>query len=640
MSLYIRRFTPNGTIKHTKYFCLMAEDDNVTFTITIGSAVTTSDFKYLEYSTDQGKTWTKINNSSSTRVTITTPSINHGQTVLLRGKGIRTNHGSTSINDSTNIKGSGKFNTRGCIMTMLSGVTADETTQLYTGTTYTFGSLFSGSTNLTSAKELILPPNMTSYCYYRMFMGCTKLTASPTIPTEVLPNYSCANMFSGCTNLSYIKLLATDISASNCLINWVSNVQTNGGEFWRNPNATWWRVSTSGIREGWTLFDGTEDTAEEANFIDTAVTQICITKFGNRNGGTSGIGKRRNSVRIGGVDGKILKRQIESIIYITNEFANNQNIVDFSDFTKFTRLTYIGNGTGYGFYNNSALTAITIPSTVTAMTSGYTYGKGCFCGCTSLTSLTIPDSVTLVGSSFCQGCTNLKTVRWSSNLKFPTSTNDYFLGSTFENCRNLESITNPPSATAVTGFRPDEFNGCGKLDFNWLDTTYITKLGRSCFSGCTNLPNELIFPSITTLASGTTQSNQGAPFGGIGRRKIYLPNCQTIVNSSFSGVSKPLELIDLGNVTGSYFYPGRGNTTAKTVTVIMRSTAVPTFSTFTATYIRRLYVYQNILADFVTQYTAAASITYAIGGTEWQEDFGSSDEWADYPNGHALVIPT
>ena len=274
------------------------------------------------------------------------------------------------------------------------------------------------------------------------------------------------------------------------------------------------------------------------------------------------------------------------------------------------------------------------------MTSGYTYSKGCFGGCTSLTSLTIPDSVTLVGSSFCAGCTNLKTVRWSSNLKFPTSTNDYFLGSTFKSCINLESITNPPSATAVTFFRPYEFYDCRKLDFHWLDTTYITKLGDRCFFNCTNLPNELIFPSITTLASGTTSSNQGAPFWGIGRRKIYLPNCQTIESSSFSGNSKALELIDLGNVTGSYFYPGRGNTTAQTVTVIMRSTAVPTFSTFTATYIRRLYVYQDILNDFVTQYTAAASITYAIGGTEWQEDFGSSDEWADYPNGQAPVIPT
>lgn len=638
MSLYIRRFTPNGTIKHTKYFCLMAEDDNVTFTITIGSAVTTSDLKYIEYSTDQGKTWTKTNNSSA-KVTITTPAINHGKTVLLRGQGIRTNHGNaTNVNAITNIRGSGKFNTRGCIMTLLSGITADETTELYTGTTYTFGILFSGSTNLTSAKDLILPPNMTTYCYYKMFQGCTKLLYGPTIPTEVLPTYSCGYMYDGCTNLKYIKLLALDVSATNCMSNWVNNVQTNGGEFWMNPNATWWRVATNGIRSGWTVFDGTEETAEEANFIDTAVTQICITKFGNRNGGTAAIGQRRSSVRIGGVDGKILRRQIESITYITNEFANNQNIVDFSDFTKFTRLVRIHHGNSYGFYNDQSLTAITIPPTVTSMTSGYTYSNGCFGNCTSLTSFTIPDSVTMIGSSFFQGCTNLKTIRWSSNLSLPTTTAVDNQGHTFADCQNLETITNPPPGSAITKICNGTFRNCKKLDFTWLDTSYITKLGRECFSACTQLPNSLIFPSITSLASGSSASY--CCFSGMGRKKIYLPSCQTILSQSFSGTSKALELIDLGNVTGSYFYPGRGNTTAQTVTVVMRSTAVPTFSTFNVTNMRRLYVYQDILNDFVTQYTAAASLTYAIGGAEWVAEFGSSSEWADYPNGQAPTIPT
>ena len=638
MSLYIRRFTPNGTIRHTKYFCLMAEDDNVTFTITIGTAVTTSDLKYIEYSTDQGKTWTKTNNSSG-KVTITTPAINHGQTVLLRGQGIRTNHGSsTNINYATNIKGSGKFNIRGCIMTLLSGITADETTELYTGTTYTFGILFSGSTNLTSAKDLILPPNMTTYCYYKMFQGCIKLLYGPTIPTEVLPEYSCGYMYDGCTNLKYIKLLALDVNATNCMSNWVNNVQTNGGEFWMNPNATWWRVATNGIRSGWTVFDGTEETAEEVNFIDTAVTQICITKFGNRMGGTAATGQRRSNVKIGGVDGKILRRQIESITYITNEFANNQNIVDFSDFTKFTRLVRIQHGTSYGFYNDQSLTAITIPPTVTSMTSGYTYSNGCFANCTSLTSFTIPDSVTMIGSSFFQGCTNLKTIRWSSNLSLPTTTASDNQGHTFADCQNLETITNPPPGSAITKICNGTFRNCKKLDFTWLDTSYITKLGRECFSACTQLPNSLIFPSITSLASGSSAGY--CCFSGMGRKKIYLPSCQTIVSQSFSGTSKALELIDLGNVTGSYFCPGRGNTTAQTVTVVMRSTAVPTFSTFTVTNMRRLYVYQDILNDFVTQYTAAASLTYAIGGAEWVAEFGSSSEWADYPNGQAPTIPT
>ena len=642
MSLYIRRFTPNGTIKHTKYFCLMAEDDNVTFTITIGSAVTTSDFKYLEYSTDQGNTWTKTNNTGSTKVIITTPPINHGQTVLLRGDGMRMTHGNTSnLNSCTNIIGSGKFNVRGCLMTLLKGGIADETTPITTTssiTGHTFGPLFQNSTNLTLAKDLILPPNITQYCYYNFFNSCSSLTQGPDILYEVLPSYSCGYMFYHCNKLKYIKLMSLDISANNCMTNFNTSVPSTG-EFWINPNATWWRTGTNGIPTGWTLFDGTEEEAEEATFIDPEVQRLCISFYGNRNGGTAAVNQRRGSVRIGGVAGKVLKRQIESIINLRSEFSGS-SIVDFSDLTKFTRLNAVAQGTGFGFCKCQSLTAITIPNTVTALTSGYTYSNGCFGGCTSLTSLTIPDSVTLVGSSFCSGCTNLKTVRWSSNLKFPTSTNDYYLGTTFAQCTNLETITNPPAPTAITGFRSSDFNRCGKLDFSWLDTTYITMLGPYCFSGCTNLPNELIFPSIASLPYATGGAAKNNFFAGIGRRKVYLPSCTAITSQSFSGNSKALELIDLGNISGSYFYPGRGNSTAQTVTVIMRSTAVPTFSTFTATYIRRLYVYQDILTDFVTQYTAAASITYAIGGTEWQEDFGSSDEWADYPNGQAPVIPT
>lgn len=83
-------------------------------------------------------------------------------------------------------------------------------------------------------------------------------------------------------------------------------------------------------------------------------------------------------------------------------------------------------------------------------------------------------------------------------------------------------------------------------------------------------------------------------------------------------------------MTGTYFYPGLGNSSTNTVTVVLRSTAVPTFSTFNKTNVRRIYVYQDIISDFITTYSAASTITYPIGGTEWINDYGNEDEYADW----------
>jgi hypothetical protein len=47
-------------------------------------------------------------------------------------------------------------------------------------------------------------------------------------------------------------MLATDISATNCLYYWVSNVSSTG-IFVKNPNATWDVRGSSGIPNGWNV---------------------------------------------------------------------------------------------------------------------------------------------------------------------------------------------------------------------------------------------------------------------------------------------------------------------------------------------------------------------------------------------------
>jgi hypothetical protein len=57
-------------------------------------------------------------------------------------------------------------------------------------------------------------------------------------------------MFQYCTILNSVTIYATDISASNCLSNWLGNVAQTG-DFYNYGGATY-PSGASGIPSGWT----------------------------------------------------------------------------------------------------------------------------------------------------------------------------------------------------------------------------------------------------------------------------------------------------------------------------------------------------------------------------------------------------
>jgi len=65
-------------------------------------------------------------------------------------------------------------------------------------------------------------------------------------------------MFMGCTNLNYIKCLATDVSASYCITNWVNGVSENG-TFVKAPLKIWMAATEynnySGRPANWIIED-------------------------------------------------------------------------------------------------------------------------------------------------------------------------------------------------------------------------------------------------------------------------------------------------------------------------------------------------------------------------------------------------
>ena len=105
--------------------------------------------------------------------------------------------------------------------------------------------------------------------------------------------------------------------------------------------------------------------------------------------------------------------------YGSSLLSNCQNLqsVDFGNIPEIKK---------YMCYGCTSLTSITIPNTVTSITSS------AFALCNGLTSITIPDNVTVMDSSFYQ-CTGLRSVTIGSGLQ-------YFNGTVFMGCTNLEHI--------------------------------------------------------------------------------------------------------------------------------------------------------------------------------------------------------
>ena len=143
-----------------------------------------------------------------------------------------------------------------CYDRMFEGCTNLKSAPILPATTLTRGcyvDMFAGCTNLTMVQTILPATTLQSGCYQHMFKDCTSITNAPILPAPTLVQGCYYEMFRGCTNLNYIKCLATDISATNCITAWVTGVQTNSGIFIKDNSMTGWEIGDSGIPSNWTI---------------------------------------------------------------------------------------------------------------------------------------------------------------------------------------------------------------------------------------------------------------------------------------------------------------------------------------------------------------------------------------------------
>ena len=128
---------------------------------------------------------------------------------------------------------------------------------------YCYGGMFYGCTSLKIAPKELPATTLAYGCYsysdgkipatrYGMFQNCSSLEVAPELPADILVTEAYNGMFRYCSNLKYIKMMATDISASSSLSNWVQGVAQDG-VFVKNTAATWDTTGGSGIPSGWTV---------------------------------------------------------------------------------------------------------------------------------------------------------------------------------------------------------------------------------------------------------------------------------------------------------------------------------------------------------------------------------------------------
>ena len=115
-----------------------------------------------------------------------------------------------------------------------------------------YNAMFDGCTSLVNAPELPAT-SLAIGCYSNMFNGCTSLVNAPELPATSLVDYCYYLMFNSCTSLNYVKCLATDVSAPAAIAEWLKNVSPTG-TFVKKQGVTY-PSGASGIPDGWTVED-------------------------------------------------------------------------------------------------------------------------------------------------------------------------------------------------------------------------------------------------------------------------------------------------------------------------------------------------------------------------------------------------
>ena len=273
--------------------------------------------------------------------------------------------------------------------------------------------------------------------------------------------------------------------------------------------------------------------------------------------------------------------------------------------------TYYVVGGGASISNGTACAVTPLPTgalTIPSFLGGYpvtTIGNYAFTGCSALTGVTIPSSVTSLGNYAFRNCTYLTTVNIAAaNLTSAQSTsfsgctrlaNAVFLdgartipGNLFYNCTSLRSVTIPSSVTSIGN---GAFYGCSGLTGVTIGAG-VTSIGTSAFYNCTGLTNVNIAATNLTSAgssafpvfSGCTNLSSAVLLNGV---KV-IPSDLFYNRTSLKSVAIPPSVTSIGD---NAFYGCVGLTG---VTIPSKVTSIGAYAFYYCTGLVRVKIPQGV----------------------------------------------
>ena len=368
--------------------------------------------------------------------------------------------------------------------------------------------MFADCTNLVTPPALPAT-RLFSMCYNHMFAGCTSLTTAPDLNAWKLADLCYWGMFEDCTSLNSVKCLARDISASDCIGEWMKGVPATG-TFTKATPMTDWTTGMDGIPAGWTVVDGgiSDSDMGYAPLSFQAVADGAITAKVSQYASFPGIAieYQKNDgawatvnwnepisvnagdvVRFHGNNASCADEYGNGFSFVCSNdcyvYGNVMSLLSSTDYATATTLT-----ADYAFANlftdewnpnttikNHPDYDLFLPATTL---SNYCY-SGMFVGCQGLTRA--PELPATVMADYCY--------------------NDMFNG-----CTGLTEVPMLPATTLAEGCYCFMFNGCTGLTNEYVTITLpATTLAPSCydrmFMGCTSLLFAPMLPA-TTLANG------------------------------------------------------------------------------------------------------------------------------------------
>ncbi len=298
--------------------------------------------------------------------------------------------------------------------------------------------------------------------------------------------------------------------------------------------------------------------------------------------------------------------------------------VNISDLDAWFKISFSGSSASNPLYyahhlylNNTELTEITIPSSITKINTNVLAGasaitsvtipdgvtsieSSAFLGCSGLTSITIPSSVKNIGNNAFSGCSGLTSINIPNGVTSIGS-------STFYNCSNLTSITIPDSVTSIGSHA---FYNCSALTSITIPSR-VTSIGISVFSGCNALAT-LTIPFVGGSSSSNTYLGYIFGASSYSNNSSYVPsslktvvvtNSSSIPSYAFYGCSGLTSITIPNSVTsiGVYAFYGCSGLTSITIPSSVTSIGYDAFENCTA--MTKIYIPSSVTTISASSYS-------------------------------------